>query len=186
MCRTAARTVPLCGCRGCQAQSGVCARAQPCFPRTLPASSLCVPAHTWSRSPGPLSVHPSALMCPLHSVPRLHLEDFSLDSSPSQEVLGSQVASQPLAGPGREGSSSRASPGGGSAPATASALQPGGSGDTAAAAGPRVALPGAEPGGRRRGRPEANTPQVVTTALGREQGPLPWCLRGDRRTGDSW
>ncbi|TKC51731.1 hypothetical protein EI555_013305 [Monodon monoceros] len=84
VCRTAACTVMLYGCRGRQAQSGVCARAHPCFPWTLPASSLRVPAHSWSRSPGPLSVHPSALMCPLHSVPRLHLEDFSLDSSLSQ------------------------------------------------------------------------------------------------------
>ena len=81
---TATCTGLLLGRRGRPAPSGVCARAHPCFPWTLPGSSLCVPAHAWSRSPGPLSVHPSTLMCPLHSVPRLHVEDFSLDSSLSQ------------------------------------------------------------------------------------------------------
>lgn len=77
-------------CHGCHAASGasggqapprgVC-MGVPCSPRPLPESSLCV----WEpRLPHP-SIRPlSALMCPLHSTLRLHVEEFSLDSSVSQ------------------------------------------------------------------------------------------------------
>ncbi|XP_027412512.1 potassium channel subfamily T member 1 isoform X3 [Bos indicus x Bos taurus] len=77
-------------CRGCCAASGASAgqappggvrMGVPCSPRPLPESSLCVREPRLSH----LSIRPlSVLMCPLHSALRLHVEEFSLDSSVSQ------------------------------------------------------------------------------------------------------
>ena len=77
-------------CHGCHAASGASGgqapprgvrMGVPCSPRPLPESSLCVRE---PRLPHP-SIRPlSALMCPLHSTLRLHVEEFSLDSSVSQ------------------------------------------------------------------------------------------------------
>lgn len=53
----------------------------PCSPRPMPDSSLCV----WEPRLPHLSIRPlSALTCLLHSALRLHMEEFSLDSSVSQ------------------------------------------------------------------------------------------------------
>lgn len=69
------------GVQGTRPRQGVCAWARPCSPRPLPEFSLCVRE---PRLPH-LSIRPlSTLMCPLHSAPRLHMEEFSLDSSLSQ------------------------------------------------------------------------------------------------------
>ncbi|XP_064346738.1 potassium channel subfamily T member 1 isoform X6 [Camelus dromedarius] len=74
------------GTKGPGPVRGVCAWARLCCPWTLPRSSvrLC-PRLVWESRPSIcLSTPLSTLMCPLRSVPRLHVEDFSLDSSLSQ------------------------------------------------------------------------------------------------------